>query len=321
MNNLVARFAENVFWFGRYMERAENLARILDVNETFARDAEGGQEWLPVLQLNADEARFFAKHRQPTAANILYFYLLDRDNPTSLLYSIGMARENARALRHLISTEMWTHLNVFHHRMRNLKRHDIRIDRLSRLCNEVKEGCQAHAGIAEGTLYRDEAWCFYSLGKFIERADQTSRLLDIKYQRLASGGDDPGSPVNLPQWNALVRSVAGYQAFRRAHRRTMRPEDVAAFLIFDPSFPRSMNSCIQRVRGFLDRLEQLYGLPTREIEEGILADLLKSMQKHTTRSLLDEGLHKFVDRFQFQLTQLSTELGRRFFGHDPEEPK
>ena len=120
MLELLARFAENSFWMARYMERAENLARTIDVNETFAQNSEGVNEWLPIVHLYADADRFFAIHSEATADAVLHFYLLDRDNPNSLVSAVYTARENARSLRHLISTETWSHLNVFYNRLLEL---------------------------------------------------------------------------------------------------------------------------------------------------------------------------------------------------------
>ena len=122
---LLSRYADCIFWLARYVERAENLARILDVNETFSRDSHGGQNWFSIVQLNADEERFFATHAAVTAASVLEFYVVDRDNPNSIVSAISNARENARTLRPLISTEMWVQLNVFYNRLAALSEDDL----------------------------------------------------------------------------------------------------------------------------------------------------------------------------------------------------
>ncbi len=320
MSNLVARFAESVFWLARYMERVENIARILDVNETFARDSMGGKDWLPILQLNADEKRFFARHEKATPEDILHFYILDRENPTSVAYGVAAARENARGLRHLISTEMWTHLNVFQYYVRSLKRRDIRVSNLSRLCGIVRENCQTHAGITEGTLYRDEAWCFYYIGKYIERADQTSRLLDIKYQHLVGPGADPDAALDINQWNAVIRSAAGYQAFRRTYQRGFKVENVAAFMIFDPDFPRSMSACLYRVQTLIGQLDTRFGLPTGKVTRGVLADVAKVLDAKDTRAVLKPSLHRFIDNVQMQLAGITDEMTKTFFARVPVPP-
>ena len=314
-SQLLSRFAENIFWLGRYMERVENLARILDVNETFARDSRGGHEWLPVLQLNADEDRFFERYKKPTGTAVVTFYISDSENPTSILSSLHMARENARGLRHLISTEMWLQLNVFYNEVASLKRRELALVNLSQLCERVKEACQAHAGITDGTLYRDEAWSFYHIGKFIERADQTSRLLDISYHRLTNASDDGGAPPDISQWNALLRSVAGYHAYRRTHPRGISPETVVAFLIYDRDFPRSMATCIRRILGHIEHLEDSHDLAVprglashlRHLKRQILTRSRKTVRRDAT------NLHKFVDAFQLELFALSDELSKTYF--------
>ena len=181
---LLARYADCIFWLARYIERAENLARILDVNETFSRDSRGGQNWRSIVQLNSDEERFFASHDTASAHNVVNFYVIDGDNPTSIVSAIRCARENARTLRPLISTEMWVQLNVFYNRLAALSAADLAPGNLAALFAMIKEACQTHTGITEGTFFRDQGWYFYQIGRYIERADQTTRLLDIKYHLL-----------------------------------------------------------------------------------------------------------------------------------------
>lgn len=298
------------------MERAENLARILDVNSTFAQDRTDEAEWRPILKLNSDEARFDALHDKADADKVLDFYILNRDNPSSILSSVWAARENARSLRHLISVEMWTQLNVFYTRLKEVKRKELRLDNLSRLFAEIKQSCQTHAGIAEGTLYHDQAWYFYQTGKFLERMDQTSRLLDIKYQHLRAANEVPGSPIDASQWTALLRSAAGYQAYRRKHPRGFDPDAMAAFLIFDPYFARSIRfsyKMMQRALQALADVDDLY------LEKGInerLLDLQASLEETDIQDVLNNGLHEFADNLQMLLADLTQCMSRQFFGHE-----
>ena len=213
----LSRFAEAIFWLARYVERAENLARIIDVQETFARDRLGASNWRSIVQLQADEAQFSAGHAAVSAATVIEIYILDAANPHSVKSSIALARANARALRPSISTEMWTQLNMFHNWLQALGADDVALPDVSRLCARIKEGCQTHYGITEGTFYRHQGWQFYRLGKAIERADQTTRLLDIKYHLLLPTPDTIGSPTDESQWNALLR------AGRRLPRLPPRP--------------------------------------------------------------------------------------------------
>ncbi len=314
MSNLPARFAENAFWMARYMERAENLARIVDVNQTLARDDRDGQQWLPIVQLNADDGRFYEKHEEATQAAVLHFYILDDANPTSIRSTVRMARENARTLRHLISTEMWMQLNVFYEFLKGLRARDIARTNVNRLCQAIKESCQTHTGITEGTFFRDETWHFYNIGKHLERADQASRLLDIKYRFLLPADGELPRPLDVSQWNTLLRSVAGYHAFRRIHPRGIRSGDVVEFLVSDRNFPRSIGSCIEQVVFLTRDLDKRFRIPIDGAMLAALDDLQAAVQEQTVESTAQRDVDALVDRLQLRLAALSNEMNRAFFG-------
>ena len=312
---LLARYAECLFWLARYIERAENLARILDVNETFSRDSRGGQNWQSVLQLHGDEARFKALHGAATAEAVLRFYVTDADNPTSIVSAVRSARENARALRPLISNEMWTQVNVLHNRLGALGESALAAGNRARLFGQVKEACQTHVGVIEGTFYRGQGWHFCRLGRYIERADQTTRLLDIKYHLLLPGPVDVGSPLDVSQWNALLRSAAGYQAFRQLHPEGITPARVAEFLLLDGRFPRSVALCVREAGLLLDGLRSNYNLRggTGAAEE--LDRLHSVLNTVSIGEILKKGLHEFLDLLQRQFIAVTADLSDTFFGH------
>ena len=314
MSNLLARFAENAFWMARYMERAENLARIVDVNETLARDDRDGQQWLPIVQLNADDARFFKKHDEATPQAVLHFYVVDDSNPSSIRSTVRLARENARGLRHLISTEMWMQLNVFYESVRALRARDLALTNISRVCQMIKESCQTHTGIIEGTFFRDETWHFYNIGKYLERADQASRLLDMKYRFLQPSGDDPDRLLDISQWNSLLRSVAGYHAFRRVHPRGIRPTDVASFLLVDQDFPRSIGLCVEQVIELTKDLTERYKLAPDADVELTLLDLRNALHDQPIDEIVRGDMHGFIDNIQLLIAALTDRLAKAFFG-------
>lgn len=320
MADLLARFAQSAFWLARYMERAENLARIIDVNETFSRHRESAEDWLPIVEINADTERFFEKHAESTVDAVIDFYILDRDNPTSIISAVRMARENARMLRHLISTEMWTHLNVFYGDLSELAPADVKLRELSRVCTMIKENCQTHVGITEGTLYRDQAWSFHELGRHLERADQTTRLLDIKYHRLLPSPADVGSPPDVGQWNALLRSASGYHAFRRVHPRGLRPATVAGFLLFNRSFPRSVVVNISEAADRLRRLKTEHDLDQAQAASEALETWRDRLLSEDIDSVLAEGLHEYLDAIQGRIIEITGDLGVRFFGQGDPAP-
>lgn len=320
MTVLLARYAECIFWLARYMERAENLARILDVHETFARDSRGAKSWLPIVELNADRERFFQLYPTASAENVVRFYVLDAQNPTSIIATVNAARENARQLRPLISTEMWTHLNVFYSRLLTLGPADISRHNLPKLCSSIKEACQTHTGITEGTFFRDQGWHFYILGKYLERADQTTRLLDIKYHSLLPSTSDVGSPIDLSQWNALLRSAAGYHAFRRVYPRGMNPTAVAGFLLFNDSFPRSVAVCVREVEQVLGRLTSKYRLRRGNLAMERVDEVQAALNTSSIDDVIGRGLHEYLDWIQLMLASVSEEIGRAFFGMEQPLP-
>ena len=311
MNNpLLARYAECVFWLARFVERSENLARILEVNETYGRDRSGAQNWLSIVELNGDERVFAAKHAQATADSVIRFYVTNSENPTSIVSAIGNARENARALRPLVSTEMWVALNVFHNRLRAIASHELAPGSLNRLLTEIKEACQTFTGITEGTFYRDQAWYFYLLGRYIERADQTTRLLDTKYRLLT---DNPASAGEIGQWHALLRSASGYHAFRRVHTSDLTAARVVGFLLFNPSFPRSVALCVRQIDRALGELRLQCGVRHGgDVSEAI--DALRAvLESRSTEQILGDGLHDFIDFLQRASIDLTSRLSAAFF--------
>jgi uncharacterized alpha-E superfamily protein len=317
-NSLLARHAECIFWLARFVERAENLARILDVNETFSRDSHGGQNWLSIVQLHADEEPFFARHATASAENVLRFYVTDTENPTAIISAIANARENARALRTLISTEMWVQLNVFYNRLKGLEDTALAPGALTPLFTEIKEACQCFTGVAEGTFYRDQAWYFYRIGRYIERADQTAGLLDTKYPLLSNGGGRV-SAGDIVQLHALLRSASGYHAFQRIYSSRLTPARIAGFLLFDPNFPRSVYLCVRQVDAALTELKSRYALCGSNDVADSLNNLRASLDGLSIERILEAGLHDFIDFVRRQLVAITLRLSTAFFGHRPAE--
>jgi uncharacterized alpha-E superfamily protein len=296
----------------RYMERAENLARILEVNETFARDERGANDWLPILKLHRDEEHFFERYKKARSEDVIRFYIIDADNSNSISYSVRAARENARSIRHLISLETWVQLNVFYNWVASLTGRNLRLSELSRLCGRIKEGVQLHSGIVTGTLYRDQVWSFYRLGVFIELADQVTRLIDIKYHSLLPSWKDVGSPVDIAQWNALLRSASAYHGYRRVYPAGMSPTTVAGFILLSPRFPRSLTHCVNNIEATIDDLlsnEELRGVtfPRDSLEA------LKSLTERSYEDVITSGLHEYLDAVQIALLDFGSDVASTFF--------
>lgn len=310
MSSLLSRFAENVFWLGRYLERAENLARILDINETYARDNPDGPDWKRALVLNSDVERFSQTYDAIDARNVLAFYVTDKNNPTSIISCLTSARENARSVRHLISTEMWTQINILHGNVRAITPKDIRPSNLSNTARRIIIGCQTFEGIAEGTFFRGEPWQFYHLGKYVERADQSTRILDMGCDQLFI---EEGDAVAWVHWNVLLRSVSGYHAFCACHPAASSPEAIAEFLLYDKEFPRAVGLCIARLTERLRNIETRQGHKQVDAVEHARRELAVLLETGLEKKLTARRLHAYLDQIQSALAKLSSSIGVAYF--------
>lgn len=312
MGNILARAAGSLFWLARYLERVENLARIVEITETFSRDS-SGSNWMSVVQINADEKRFFEKHKIANAASVVHFYLLDSDNPTSVPASLQAAHMNARALRPILSIEMWEQVNVMRNSWRAVSASDLTGPGLTRLCKRLREQCQVSEGIVEGSFAHDEGWHFYRMGKNIERADQITRLLDIKYHLLLPSPDAVGSALDASQWNSLLRAANGYQAFRRVYQGRLSPAAVAGFLLFSDSFPRSMTHCVRQISYIMTQLRSRYKLSAGAAAEEKLDEMRAVISDLSIEKIIENGLHEYLDWAQTQLSALTADIRDGFF--------
>jgi uncharacterized alpha-E superfamily protein len=310
---LLARYAEGMFWLARYLERVENIARLVDVTQNFESPGREADSWYSLVRINADEEAFAKRGWAANAEMVKRFYLLDPTNPTSIGATMEAARTNARTLRPLISTEMWLQLNVFHREVMAIEPSELEGDALSRLCRRLKEGIQAHTGITEGTLFRDQAYYFYAIGRLIERADQTTRLLDIKYHQLVPIQSEERRIAELTQWSAVLRAAAGYHAFRRIAPVSFEPQDVVSFLIADPGFPRSVALCIVEIEEHLTTLRSRYGLRGTGPAVELVEELRAGIVGRTAQAMISGGLHDFLDGVQRDLIRLAGEIGTAFF--------
>ncbi|GBQ37851.1 alpha-E domain-containing protein [Acetobacter fabarum] len=311
---LLSRYAECMMWLARYMERMENLARLLEVTETFVRNAEGQTAWDSILAINSDESLFQQIHNTTQHTEIVPFYVTETRNPSSLVSLAQQVRENARAVRPLVSIELWTQLNVFSRNLLNLKNGDMAEHNLAELCTRVRQDCQTHFGIAEGTLYRDQAWLFYRLGKALERSDQITRLIDIRYHMLLPQSEAPGSDIDLTQWTSVLRSAAAYHAFRRLRPVTLTPANIVGFLLKNDGFPRSLSTNLRQIDETLtllathDNLRQFCS-PLLEC----VAELRASLQDQTAEEIIIRGLHDYMSWIQTQLMDLQNAIASTFW--------
>lgn len=317
---LLSRHAESVFWLARYLERAESMARILEAQSSFQRSRPDEDGWAWILALYSDQENFKKKYSEPTAANVIAYYVSWLENPSSIQASIRAARENARALRPLISTDMWMQLNDFYTKLLAFSENDFSETKISRSCDAIKRNCYAEIGVAESTLYRDESWPFFRLGLFIERADQTSRLLDVQFAHRATGVMQDLTPEqHAGVWNALLRSASAYHAFRRAYHRGFDPSDVARFLMLDTQLPRSVAFCVGELQRMMRKLRCEFHLRNAQRALERVENFKTELEKIRGNGNLLAELHALNDWIQQELIELTSELGTAFFGHEQED--
>jgi uncharacterized alpha-E superfamily protein len=246
---MLSRVAESVFWMARYIERVENIARFVEVNQHLTVDLgeEQANQWQPLVYTTGDYEQFEPRYGQPTRENVLRFLTFDRENPNSILCCLQRARENARIVREVISAAVWEELNIFYLMVRDAAGGgEVPDDFYYR----VKRASHLLVGVADATMSHGEAWHFSRLGRLLERADKTSRILDVKYFILLPNVSDVGTSLDIVQWSALLKSTSALEVYRRLHGRIV-PLRVAEFLVLDHDFPRSMRFCVLRAEGSL----------------------------------------------------------------------
>ena len=307
---LLTRDAEGLFWMARYLERVENLARLIDVTQTFESPGRETESWSALVAINSDGPGLAERGMAIEAGAVKRFYLLDAGNPNSIPACLEAARTNARKLRPLISTEMWMQLNVFHRTVMAIDPSELDGDALSRLCRRIKEGVQAHTGITEGTFFRDQGWHFYMIGRYLERADQTTRLLDTRFDALVPHAESGDADIEAGHWNALLRAAAGYHAYRREHPNGYNPQEVACFMLANTAFPRSAGLNLAQVEWHLTQLRARYFLSMSPALERL--DHLNGLMTYHNVAEAAHNLSPFLDYLQQQIGGLHQDIVQTF---------
>ena len=311
---LLSRVADSVYWMGRYIERAENVARFLDVNHNLMLDLPHGyqDQWQPIVDTTGDRGWFEKRYGVATREKVVKFLAFDSEYPNSIRSSLLAARENARSVRETISSEMWEQINSLHLLITEGSRKET-AGSLPALCHQVRMACHLFHGITEVTMTHNEAWHFIRLGRTLERADKTSRLLDVKYFILLPSVRDVGTPYDDVQWSAVLKSVSGFEMYRKRHGR-ISPDRIVEFLLLDGEFPRALRYCVSRA----DRsLHVITGSPSDGFScasEQRLGQLRGELDFARVETILTGGLHEFCDALQIKMNTIDECINRDFFG-------
>jgi uncharacterized alpha-E superfamily protein len=316
---MLSRVADSVYWLSRYVERAENVARFIDVNYNLTlgeADALGNQ-WAPLVYTTGDQARFEEHYESATRDNVLQFLLFDERNPNSIISCIASARESARTIREVMPSVVWEQLNKFYFMVRSSAQFSTPLDQPQEFCCRVRLASHMLVGAASATMSHGEAWHFSRVGRLLERADKTSRIVDVQYFILLPETRDVGSALDVVRWSAMLKSASALEMYRRQHGKIV-PESVADFLILDRHFPRAMHFCLMNAQ---ESLRQITGSAVgtfRNFAEQRMGRLCSNMDYTSIRDIIQRGLHEYLDNFQIQLNHVGEAFRDDFFtSHQP----
>ena len=335
---MLSRVADALYWTSRYVERAENVARFIDVslNLMLESSAHGERDWASLVLTTGDQEFFEKKYGTATPANVTQFLTFDEEYSSSIWSSVSLARENARSVRDIISREMWQELNEFYLMVQQAARPTAQPEDLIDFCARVKRAGIYFEGVTNATLSRGEAYHFANIGRMLERADKTSRILDVKYfllsptqaqgqaastqsQSQTQGGRTQAQTQNVVDtnadqvgWTTLLNSASALQMYRQIWHVTT-PESVSEFLLLDRNFPRSILRCVRRAQ---ESLHSVSGEPLGSFEsepERLVGRLRAELEYAKIEEIMEQGLHEYVDGLQGQLNEVGAAVSAQFF--------
>lgn len=314
---MLSRVADSIYWLNRYVERAENIARFVDVNLNLLLDAPVvmTHQWEPLILTSGDGNLFRQRYGAATADNVIRFLTFDENYPNSILSCLRAARENARSVREIISSEMWEQVNTFY-LMVNDASHAQPLPELPSFFAEVKMASHLFAGVMNATMTHNDGWHFGRLGRLLERADKTARILDVKYYILLPAVNDVGTALDELQWIALLKSTSGYEMYRKRQRR-ISPTGIAKFLILDREFPRSIQFCLLEAEQSLREVTGSGTATWHNSAERTLGKLRSELDFMTVEEIVQIGLHEFLDHIQTELNQIGDRVFETFFALEP----
>lgn len=307
---MLGHTANDLFWLSRYMERAENMARLIEVSYRIGLIPRQGagqfEEWRSALASSGNEQRYFEKHGELSARGVIDFLLFDPANPSSIHSCLAAARQNGRAQRTSLTHDMWESLNSTWLEFSAIRPDSMSVSGLAGFLSWVKQRSALFRGALEGTILRNDTWFFSRLGAFIERADNTARILDVKYYVLLPEYDMIGSGVDTQQWSAILRSVSAHRSYRWVYHETYKPWLVAEYLILNRLMPRSLAFAYEEIAQTMRELSAFYG---HELASAAMAEeTLDLFRQGDMGRIFQAGLHEFLTDFTRRNSALSDQI-------------
>src|SRR5450432_154531 len=319
---MLSRVAHSLYWMARYIERAENIARLVDVNLQLLLDLRDldeerlAQHWLPIIQATGDEKDFFKLHPRATGQAVTEFLVFQAENPNSIVQSICAARENARMVRDQLTLELWEELNRLYLFVRSPYARDVWRRSPSEFFQEIKSSSLHLIGIARSTMVRDEGWWFVQTGQFLERADKTTRILDVRYETLPERGAPKSvSQTESLEWSAVLRSCSAWDAYKSIYGAEVNPRLVAEFLLFSEDFPRSARFCVGELNTALRKISGVAEGRFCNDAEKLAGRLVAELQFSTIDEIFEQGLHIYLDQLQSKVNNIGGALFDAYIFH------
>lgn len=311
---MLGRTANDLYWLSRYVERAENMARLVEVGYRIVllpREGEGyHQEWRSTLQSAGCEDGYVAKHGELDTRRVVDYLLFDPDNPSSVYSCLARARHNARAQRTAVTRDMWESLNSSWITFAAFDTRDFAPNKLPRLLDWIKERSALYRGALLNTILRNDTYHFSELGTFLERADNTARILDVKYYVLLPQIEMIGSKIDNVQWTAILRSVSAHRSYRWVYKENVKPWRIAHYLILNKQLPRSLSYAYEELNRALEGLRALYG--STFACQSLAADTCRMLELTDVNQIFQTGLHEFLQDFIAQNNRLGSEISEAY---------
>ena len=310
---MLSRVADRIYWLSRQMERAENMARILGVTSNlvlFGGKDRQEQNLLAPLSITDTEEAFFARHEKLTLPALIAFLALDEQNPSSIYSCLKWARENGHAVRWQLTSEMWETLNSTWLEVRGMQASRVTGAGATQFFDWVKDRSHLFRGVTYGTIVRGEAFNFSRLGTHLERADNTARILDVKYHVLLPSVADVGGALDYYQWTALLRSVSSFETYRQLYHDQIFPIKVAELLILERRMPRSLASCFDVIKDSLDRIQGEHDRAAKRLAYELHARLTHA----DIEEIFQSGLHEYLTGCLADFAELGNRIQRAYLG-------
>lgn len=315
---MLSRVADSIFWINRYIERADNLACVLDVNKQLNLDlpADFPQQWEPLIFITGDQNLFRERYDKPNEENVLHFLMFDTTYPNSIISCLRKARDNALSIRDSLNSEIWEEINSFYHLLNDAARNPFVIQTPHGLFQEIKNASRMFIGTMEAVFTHGEGYHFAHLARMLERADKTSRILDVKYFLLLPSAQHVGSSYDEIQWAALLKSISALQMYRQRHG-LLNSGRIVDFLLLDREFPRAVHYCIEKAE---QSLHAISGSPQGTYcnpAEQRLGQLHAELAYSAAEDIIASGLHEFLDSLQTKLNRIGDAVFETYFALRP----